>query len=117
MGSHQLGPSARVHNALAGQVLVRMDEQGGQEAMSSMLSLLEKADQRLAGIRSQQYQQARALPDERRGSLATSEVVVQVMEDLDKASPQGYWFGPNPQDLGGWGYWPDAMAPPPLWSD
>jgi hypothetical protein len=111
------GPAARISSVLAGQVLVRMDELGGQEAMTSMLSLLEKADQNLAKLRAQQYRQACALPDQNRGSQAASEVVVQVMDDLDKASPQGHWFGPNPQDLGGWGYWPDTMAPPPLWGD
>jgi hypothetical protein len=115
VGAPPGGPTTRLHAAMANQVLVRMDEQGGREAMSSMLSLLEKADQQLAGVRAQQYRQAQQMLDPRRGAQAASEVVVQVMSDLDKASPQGHWFGPNPQDLGGWGYWPDAMAPAPMW--
>lgn len=100
---------------MANQVLVRMDEQSGKEAVGSMLSILSKADQRLAAARALQYQEAQKKTNANDSFVAASEVVVQVMDDLDKAAPAGHWFGPSPTDLGGWGFWPDSAAPPSIW--
>jgi hypothetical protein len=110
-------PAHQAPAALAGRALIDTRSHGEQEIYARLLQTLQQVDRQLAQLRQAQLAQAQSLSDPDWAASTSSEVFVQLIEDLDRVAPPGHWFGPHPGNMNAWGYWPEHLAPPKLlWS-